>query len=90
MSRPSLEIRLVPTVTIQLAEILAPISQRTVKPLNNAIRRASSLSDSIPTSFDANYITMSLRERTRPGLGIIEPCLPSPADIIVRKADSLR
>src|SRR5437763_12318170 len=22
---------------------------------------------------------MSLRERTRPGLGIIEPCLPSPA-----------
>ncbi len=21
---------------------------------------------------------MSLRERTRPGLGIIEPCLPSP------------
>src|SRR5262249_31130229 len=23
--------------------------------------------------------TMSLRERTRPGLGIIEPCLPSPA-----------
>jgi bifunctional non-homologous end joining protein LigD len=23
---------------------------------------------------------MSLRERTRPGLGIIEPCLPSPAD----------
>src|SRR5215831_6395711 len=24
-------------------------------------------------------IPMSLRERTRPGLGIIEPCLPSPA-----------
>jgi Rap1a immunity proteins len=23
---------------------------------------------------------MSLRERTRPGLGIIEPCLPSPAE----------
>lgn len=23
---------------------------------------------------------MSLRERTRPGLAIIEPCLPSPAD----------
>ena len=22
---------------------------------------------------------MSLRERTRPGLGIVEPCLPSPA-----------
>ena len=22
---------------------------------------------------------MSLRERTRPGLGILEPCLPSPA-----------
>ena len=22
---------------------------------------------------------MSLRERTRPGLGVIEPCLPSPA-----------
>jgi len=22
---------------------------------------------------------MSLRERTRPGLGLIEPCLPSPA-----------
>jgi hypothetical protein len=25
------------------------------------------------------YAAMSLRERTRPGLGIIEPCLPSPA-----------
>jgi ATP-dependent DNA ligase len=24
---------------------------------------------------------MSLRERTRPGLGIIEPCLPSPAKV---------
>jgi bifunctional non-homologous end joining protein LigD len=24
---------------------------------------------------------MSLRERTRPGLGIIEPCLPSPAEV---------
>src|SRR5947207_868580 len=24
---------------------------------------------------------MSLRERTRPGLGIIEPCLPSPATV---------
>jgi bifunctional non-homologous end joining protein LigD len=34
---------------------------------------------SIPANFDANYTCMSLRERTRPGLGIIEPCLPSPA-----------
>jgi hypothetical protein len=24
---------------------------------------------------------MSLRERTHPGLGIIEPCLPSPAKV---------
>ena len=24
---------------------------------------------------------MSLRERTRPGLGVIEPCLPSPAEV---------
>jgi ATP-dependent DNA ligase len=24
---------------------------------------------------------MSLRERTRPWLGIIEPCLPSPAEV---------
>ncbi len=24
---------------------------------------------------------MSLRERTRPGLGVIEPCLPSPAKV---------
>jgi len=24
---------------------------------------------------------MSLRERTRPGLGIVEPCLPSPAKV---------
>src|SRR5689334_12713744 len=27
---------------------------------------------------------MSLRERTRPGLGIIEPCLPSPRDAVCR------
>jgi bifunctional non-homologous end joining protein LigD len=26
-------------------------------------------------------MSMSLRERTRPGLGIIEPCLPSPAKV---------
>ena len=24
---------------------------------------------------------MSLRERTRPGLGIVEPCLPSPVKV---------
>jgi ATP-dependent DNA ligase len=39
----------------------------------------SSFSDSISETSDANYTSMSLRERTRPGLGIIEPCLPSPA-----------
>ena len=36
-------------------------------------------SDSISEPSDANYTGMSLRERTRPGLGIVEPCLPSPA-----------
>jgi hypothetical protein len=29
---------------------------------------------------------MSLRERTRPGLGIIEPCLPSPANAPAARA----
>jgi bifunctional non-homologous end joining protein LigD len=38
-------------------------------------------SDSIPANLDANYTSMSLRERTRPGLGLIEPCLPSPAKV---------
>jgi hypothetical protein len=31
--------------------------------------------------FSSYYTRMSLRERTRPGLGIIEPCLPSPAKV---------
>jgi ATP-dependent DNA ligase len=29
--------------------------------------------------YSISVAVMSLRERTRPGLGIIEPCLPSPA-----------
>jgi ATP-dependent DNA ligase len=35
--------------------------------------------DFASVGFPAYSITMSLRERTRPGLGIIEPCLPSSA-----------
>jgi hypothetical protein len=35
--------------------------------------------DSTPRSGFPISSRMSLRERTRPGLGIIEPCLPSPA-----------
>ena len=33
--------------------------------------------------FDPTFLlpAVSLRERTRPGLGIIEPCLPSPAKV---------
>jgi bifunctional non-homologous end joining protein LigD len=37
------------------------------------------IADSTLPSFFLNKRAMSLRERTRPGLGIIEPCLPSPA-----------
>jgi hypothetical protein len=44
-----------------------------------AASRRQQFSDSISETSDANYIGMSLRERTRPGLGIIEPCLPSRA-----------
>jgi hypothetical protein len=46
------------------------------KPLSLAASRRLQFSDSIPANLDANYTGMSLRERTRPGLGIIEPCLP--------------
>jgi len=38
-------------------------------------------SDSISETIDANYTGMSLHERARPGLGIIEPCLPSPGKV---------
>jgi hypothetical protein len=48
---------------------------RAIKPPSN-VGSAVRL-DSLSESF---YLgRMSLRERTRPGLGIIEPCLPSPA-----------
>ena len=43
----------------------------------HCLRRASGL-DSHGSHFVLKD-TMSLRKRTRPGLGIIEPCLPSPA-----------
>jgi hypothetical protein len=45
-----------------------------------AVSRRQQFPDSIPET-SANYTGMSLRERTRPGLGIIEPCLPSPAKV---------
>src|SRR5215471_14558384 len=39
----------------------------------------SAKADFASVGFPSYRSTMSLRERTRPGLGIIEPCLPSPA-----------
>ncbi len=85
MSRPSWS-KAGTYTTIQPSKILAPISHRTVKadPGMQSGRRflaRQQFSDSISASLGANYTGMSLRERTRPGLGIIEPCLPSPAKL---------
>jgi ATP-dependent DNA ligase len=41
-------------------------------------RGRATLTRPLRTGFP-NKTRMSLRERPRPGLGIIEPCLPSPA-----------
>ena len=46
--------------------------------------------DSIPANFDANYTCMSLRERTRPGLGIIEGLLHVAFDLEIAVGDHLR